>query len=230
MTLLLLSAVVVLGILGPLRVTGDRWPRFAIDTLHRDLSLLVIALLVLHIVTSVLDSFVSISFADAVIPFISSYRPLWLGLGAVAFDILVALVITSLVRRRLGYQRWRLVHWLAYASFPIAVLHGLGTGSDTKIWWMLLLTVACVAVVVVATCVRIVRAADPAPGLRVPALALSVLTPLALAVFALAGPLAHGWAARAGTPAKLLPHPARVRVSSATPFPLLPRARGPRRS
>jgi methionine sulfoxide reductase heme-binding subunit len=211
-TLLLLTLVVVLGILGPLRVTGGRWPRFAIDTLHRDLSLLVIALLLVHIVTSVLDTFVSISFTDAVIPFRASYRALWLGLGALAFDILLALVITSLVRRRLGYQRWRLVHWLAYASFPLAVLHGLGTGSDTKIWWMLLLTTACVAVVVVATCVRIVRAADPAPGLRGPALALSVLTPVALAIFALVGPLAHGWAARAGTPAKLLPHPARVPV------------------
>ncbi len=207
-TLVLLSAVVVLGILGPLRVAGGRWPRFAIDTVHRDLSLLVIALLVIHIVTSVLDSFVSISLTAAVIPFISSYRPLWLGLGAVAFDILLALVITSLVRRRLGYQRWRVVHWLAYASFPVAVLHGLGTGSDTKLWWMLALTAGCVGAVVAATCVRIARAADPPPGLRGPALALSVITPLALAIFTLAGPLAHGWAARAGTPTKLLAHPA----------------------
>jgi DMSO/TMAO reductase YedYZ heme-binding membrane subunit len=218
-TLLLLTAVVVLGILGPLRVTGGRWPRFAIDTLHRDLSLLVIALLVVHIVTSVLDSFVSISLTAAVIPFISSYRPLWLGLGTVAFDILLALVITSLVRRRLGYQRWRLIHWLAYASLPIAVLHGLGTGSDAKIWWMLLLTAACVAVVVIATCVRVARAESAVPGLRVPALALSVLTPVALAVFALAGPLAHGWAARAGTPTKLLVHPAPVRVSTRAAAP-----------
>jgi sulfoxide reductase heme-binding subunit YedZ len=222
-TLLLLTAVVVLGILGPLRVTGGRWPRFAIDTLHRDLSLLVIALLLVHIVTSVLDTFVSISLTAAVIPFISSYRPLWLGLGAVAFDILLALVITSLVRRRLGYQRWRLIHWLAYASFPVAVLHGLGTGSDAKIWWMLLLTAACVALVVIATCVRVARAESAVPGLRGTALALSVLTPVALAVFALAGPLAHGWAARAGTPTKLLPHPAPVRVSTHTVAPPAPR-------
>jgi hypothetical protein len=215
-TLLLLTAIIVLGILGPLRVTGGRWPRFAIDTLHRDLSLLVIALLLVHIVTSVLDSFVSISLTEAVIPFIGAYRPLWLGLGAVAFDLLLALVITSLVRRRLGYRAWRLVHWLAYASFPAAVLHGLGTGSDTKLWWMLLLTAACVAAVVLATCVRVVRAEHPPAGMRTPALVLSVLTPVALAGFAVAGPLASGWARRAGTPGKLLSHAAPVRISQRT--------------
>jgi DMSO/TMAO reductase YedYZ heme-binding membrane subunit len=216
-TLLLLTAVVVIGILGPLRVTGGRWPRFAIDTLHRDLSLLVIALLLVHIITSVLDSFVSISLSEAVIPFVlSSYRPLWLGLGALAFDILLALVITSLVRRRLGYRTWRFIHWLAYLSFPVAVLHGLGTGSDAKIWWMLLLTAACVIAVTIATCVRVARAERPAPGGRAPAFALSVITPVALAAFALAGPLAHGWAKRAGTPAKLLAHKTSIPVVART--------------
>ncbi|MDQ6836711.1 MAG: ferric reductase-like transmembrane domain-containing protein [Actinomycetota bacterium] len=202
-TLLLLTTSVVLGVLGPLRVTGGRWPRFAIDTVHRDVSLLVTALLLVHIVVSVLDSFVAISLTAAVIPFISSYRPLWLGLGAVAFDIMLALVVTSLVRRRLGYRSWRAVHWLAYASFPIAVLHGLGTGSDTKIWWMLALTAACVVAVLMATCLRVARA-DALPGLRMPALALSVVTPVLLAGFAILGPLAHGWARRAGTPSTLL--------------------------
>lgn len=218
-TLLLLTAIILLGILGPLRVSGGRWPRFAIDTLHRDLSLLVIALLLVHIVTSVLDSFVSISLTAAVIPFLSSYRPLWLGLGTVAFDLLLALVITSLVRRRLGYGAWRLVHWLAYLSFPVAVLHGLGTGSDTKMAWMLLLTAVCVAAVVAATCVRIARAQAPAAGLRTPAFLLSVLTPFGLAAFALAGPLAHGWARRAGTPSTLLRHAAPVAVAPRTPAP-----------
>ena len=106
--LVLLTISVVLGILGSLRfAVAPRWPRFAIDTLHRDVSLLVIVLLVVHIITSVLDSFAPIKLTDAVIPFVSSYRPLWLGLGALAFDILLALVVTSLVRRRLGYGRWR---------------------------------------------------------------------------------------------------------------------------
>lgn len=213
-SLVLLTAIVVLGILGPLRVTGGRWPRFAIDTLHRDLSLLAVALLLIHIVTSVLDSFVSISLTAAVIPFLSSYRPLWLGLGTVAFDLILALIITSLVRRRLGYRTWRFVHWFAYLSFPVAVLHGLGTGSDAKLWWMLLLTTVCVAAVVIATCLRITLAEGGSRELRVPAFTLALVVPVGLAVFALVGPLAHGWASRAGTPTKLLTHPAPVRVST----------------
>jgi hypothetical protein len=203
-SLILLTASVVLGILGPLRFAAPRWPRFAIDSLHRDVSLLVLVVLAVHIVTSVLDSFAPIKLTDAVIPFVSAYRPLWMGLGALAFDLLVALVITSLLRRRIGYSGWRAIHWLAYASWPVAVLHGLGTGSDTKVWWMLILTVICVAAVAVACWIRFARDEQQAPGVRSAALALTALTPLGLAIFTLAGPLQHGWARRAGTPSSLL--------------------------
>ena len=213
--LLLLTASVVLGILGSLRfAVAPRWPRFAIDTLHRDISLLVIVLLALHIITSVLDSFAPIKLTDAVIPFASTYRPLWLGFGALSFDILVALVVTSLIRRRLGYRTWRALHWLAYASWPVAVLHGLGTGSDTKTWWMLAVTAACVATVAWATVVRIARAEPDEGGLRGPALALTIATPIGLAIFALAGPLQTGWARHAGTPSSLLRKPATAAVAA----------------
>lgn len=203
--LLLLTASVVFGVLGSLRfAAGTRWPRFTIDSLHRDVSLLVIAVLVVHIVTSVLDSFAPVKLTDAIIPFVSAYRPLWMGLGALAFDLLLALVITSLIRRRLGYRTWRAVHWLAYASWPVAVLHGLGTGSDIKSLWMLALTVVCVAAVVLAVGVRLARAAPEYGGVRAAGNALLILTPLGLAIFTLLGPLQSGWARRAGTPASLL--------------------------
>jgi methionine sulfoxide reductase heme-binding subunit len=227
--LVLLTISVVLGILGSLRFSsGPRWPRFAIDSLHRDTSLLVIVLLVLHIVTSVLDGFAPIKLTDAIIPFATPYRPLWMGLGALSFDLLIALVVTSLLRRRLGYRAWRAIHWFAYASWPVAVLHGLGTGSDVKTWWMLLLTVACVAAVVVAALIRIGRAESATPGMRAGTAALALVAPLGIAIFALAGPLQHGWARRAGTPAKLLgasstaatTHGTPVASSTASPGPL----------
>jgi methionine sulfoxide reductase heme-binding subunit len=203
-SLVLLTFSVVLGILGSLRFSlVPRWPRFAIDTVHRDISLLVLVLLAVHIISSVLDSFAPIRLTDAIIPFTSAYRPLWMGLGALAFDLLLALAVTSLLRRRLGYGTWRAIHWLAYLSWPVAVLHGLGTGSDTKLWWMLLLTAACVAAVLVALLVRISRAASDTP-LRAPALVLSIAVPIGIAIFTLAGPLASHWARRAGTPARLL--------------------------
>jgi methionine sulfoxide reductase heme-binding subunit len=202
--LVLLTVSVVIGIVGSLRVSAVHWPRFAVDTVHRDVSLLVIVLLVVHIVTSVLDGFAPISLIDSIIPLHSSYRPVWLGLGALSFDLLLALAITSLVRRRLGYRRWRAIHWLAYASWPVAVLHGLGTGTDTKVWWMLALTAVCVVAVAAAICVRVARAELPVGGLRTPFLVLGLGTPVALAAFTLLGPLESGWARRAGTPASLL--------------------------
>jgi sulfoxide reductase heme-binding subunit YedZ len=203
--LLLLSTVVVLGTLGPTRVGGTRrWPRFALARLHRDLSLLTLAVLAVHILTSVLDTFAPIGWLDAIIPLHSAYRPVWLGCGAAAFDLLLALVITSLVRRRLGYTRWRRVHWLAYASWPIAVLHGLGTGSDVRAVWLQWMTIGCTLAVVLAICVRIARSRVATPGARLGWASLALLTPLGIGVFALAGPLRIGWAGHAGTPAALL--------------------------
>jgi hypothetical protein len=205
-SLVLLTAAVVLGIIGSVRFTAPRWPRFAIDAVHRDVSLLVVVVLAIHIITSVLDGFAPITLIDGVIPFASPYRPLWLGLGTLSFDLLLAIVITSLVRRRLGYRAWRAVHWLAYASWPVAVLHGLGTGSDVKQWWMLGLTAACIMAVLVAVWTRLAHVSSDHAGLRAPATALAVITPIGLAIFTLAGPLQQGWARRAGTPKSLLSH------------------------
>jgi hypothetical protein len=201
---LLLTVAVVLGVLNVQRYAARRWPRFVIDRLHRDVSLLVLAVLAVHIATSVLDAFAPIGLLDAVVPLSSAYRPLWLGLGALAFDLLLAVAITSLVRRRLGYQAWRAVHWLAYVSWPVAILHGLGTGSDTKQGWMLILTGLCVVAVLAAVVVRVLDAQPDWPALRPLSLAAAVLTPLGLIAFVLLGPLAPHWARRAGTPASLL--------------------------
>lgn len=203
--LLLLTASVILGVMGSLRFSAPpRWPRFTIDALHRDVSLLVLVLLVVHILTSVLDGFAPIRLIDAMIPFVSAYRPLWLGLGALSFDLLLAVVVTSVARRRLGYRSWRAVHWLAYASWPVAVLHGLGTGSDTKAWWTLALTAACVAAVMSATLVRIAQARAEPDRRRGVWAGLTIAVPVAVALFTVVGPLQRGWARRAGTPAKLL--------------------------
>ena len=129
-TLVLLSASVMLGITGTLRWRlGARTPRFVVDGLHRNVSLLVVVLLAAHIVTSLLDPFAHLRVLDAVVPLASRYRPLWLGFGALAFDLLVALIVTSVLRARLGLRAWRAVHWAAYACWPVAVLHGLGHGD-----------------------------------------------------------------------------------------------------
>lgn len=204
-SLLLLTAIIVVGVLGPMRVAPTpRWPRFATDTVHRDLSLLAVAVIVVHVVTTVLDGFAPIGLVDAVVPLHSDYRSLWLGLGAFAFDLMLALIVTSLLRRRLGYRSWRAIHWLAYVSWPVTVLHGLGTGSDTKQLWALALTFACVLAVAAAVGVRVKRSGGiPAPA-RTTAYGAVALTPVGLLIFTIAGPLAPHWSRRAGTPPSLL--------------------------
>ena len=214
--LVLLTISVCLGILGSVRFSAPRWPRFAVDTVHRDASLLAVVLIVLHVVFTVLDGFAPITLVDGLLPFLSPYRTLWLGLGTLSFDLILALVISSLVRVRLGYRSWRAIHWLAYVSWPVAVLHGLGTGTDTKQWWMLLLTVACIGAVVAAVLARI-GVVDRSRGtIRTGAYALAIVAPVGIGVFTVEGPLKHGWSRTAGTPVKLLGTTTRTIPVSAT--------------
>jgi sulfoxide reductase heme-binding subunit YedZ len=203
-TLILLTLSVALGVANVRRAQTERVPRFVFDAVHRNASLLAIAFLFVHIVTSLLDGFAPIRLIDVVIPFGSAYRPLWLGFGAVAFDLLIAVALTSVFRRRLGYRGWRSTHWLAYASWPVAVLHGLGTGSDTKTAWMLGLTGACMVAVIVAVVARATAGWPEHVAARVAALAASALVSVGLLVWLPSGPLAAGWAKRAGTPSSLL--------------------------
>jgi sulfoxide reductase heme-binding subunit YedZ len=157
-TLLLLTASVLLGVMTAGRFSSERWPRFLTAGLHRNISLLVLAFLALHVGTTVLDRFVSIPVTTAFVPFVSGYKPFWLGLGAIASDLLLALLATSLLRNRLGYRSWRWVHWAAYACWPIGLAHGLGTGADRATIWVFALTVGCAAAVAAAATWRLVTA------------------------------------------------------------------------
>ncbi len=212
MALILLTASVALGVLDVQRLSSPRWPRFVIDSLHRNASLLAVCFLFVHVLTSVLDSFTSIGLVEAVIPFGGSYRPFWLGLGAVSLDLMLAVVITSLLRARIGHGAWRATHWMAYASWPVALLHSLGTGSDTKSAWMLLLELACLAVVLAAVAVRAIGAWATEPRWSRLALGGGGAFALALALWLPGGPLGSEWARRSGTPASLLaPHKAHAK-------------------
>ena len=211
--LVLLTATVVLGIAGRARFAMPGLPRVVTAGLHRNLSLLVLALVAMHVLTTIADGYAPIGLASAVIPFDSAYRGLWLGLGTIAFDLLLAVALTSLLRDRLPYRTWRGVHWLAYVCWPIALWHGLGTGTDSKLSWLLALDALCVAAVAGAVWWRLSLAA-PGPG-RTAAITGSVLLLLATGIFVYVGPLQPHWAQRAGTPASLL-HTARRPVPSCT--------------
>jgi sulfoxide reductase heme-binding subunit YedZ len=161
-SLVLLSAVVVLGVLSSLRFEVQSWPRFLTTGLHRNLALTAVVFLALHIVTAVVDPFTHLGWLAAVIPFSSYYRTFWLGLGVIAFELLIAITVTSLVRGLIGHYAWRAIHWLSYASWPIAVVHSFGTGTDNLSTWMLAIDVVCIAAVIVSIGARLLmRSPDP---------------------------------------------------------------------
>ncbi|GLY75831.1 hypothetical protein [Actinoallomurus iriomotensis] len=200
--LLFLTGVVVLGVLSAVRFGGRRVPRFVIAGMHRNLTLAGLGFLAVHAGTAILDSYAPIDLADAVVPFASAYRPIWLGLGTVAFDTLLILTVTSLLRTRIGVRRWRVLHWSAYACWVTAFVHALGTGSDVRVPVFLLLAGVCGAVVLAVVAWRIAAPGPRRRGLR----AGAALTALIVLVFVIGwsadGPLRPGWAKRAGTPAR----------------------------
>ena len=157
-SLLLLTAVTVLGLISVVRWQRASWPRFVTADLHSNLALLSVVFVAVHIVAAILDPFAKLGITAAVIPFDSSYRPLWVGLGVISLYMFVAMIVTSLLRERIGQRAWRAVHWVAYAAWPLAVLHSAGSGSDAFSTWMLALQIGCVVVVVVALLFRLLAA------------------------------------------------------------------------
>jgi methionine sulfoxide reductase heme-binding subunit len=200
--LILLTATIELGIIGTARAASPRWPRLVTAGLHRNLALTATALVAVHVVTTITDPFVSISLVAAFVPFASSYRPIWLSLGALSFDLMLAVLITSLVRDRLSHRAWRAVHLLVYVCWPVALWHGLGTGTDTKLAWVLALNVSCVLAVIAAVWWRLSLSASPA--VRLAGRVTLAVAAMATVIFVLAGPLQPGWSLRAGTPPVLV--------------------------
>ena len=161
--LLLLTAVLVLGILVNRQGRLPGLPRFAVTDIHRNLSLLSVAFIAVHILTAVADTYVHIPLLSAVVPFASGYERLWLGLGAISLDLMAAMIVTSLLRGRLNRVVWKAVHLLAYASWPIAFAHSLGSSKDLQQGWLLLLAIACAAVVAASLTWRLAHAARQVP-------------------------------------------------------------------
>jgi sulfoxide reductase heme-binding subunit YedZ len=203
-SLVLLTASVGLGVSELVRFARPNWPRFVVAALHRNVSLLATAFLAVHITTAVADSFASIRITDVLVPFIGVYRPFWLGLGTLAFDLILALVITSLLRERLGFRAWRAVHWAAYAAWPLALVHGLGTGSDTRVRWAAAINVLCLAVVLAAVLTRVGWTRTVSSGRRTVAVLGSMTVAIGVTTWMLLEPMRPGWARKAGTPSTLL--------------------------
>jgi sulfoxide reductase heme-binding subunit YedZ len=134
-SLMLLAATVGLGLILAMRWRNSIFPTFLSEGLHRYLTTVVYVFVTIHVLTLLLDPFAKFSLADVLIPFVSSYRTFWMGLGICALELSLALGLSIYIRGLIGYRAWRLLHYGTYASFPLAYFHGLFTGSDTTSWW-----------------------------------------------------------------------------------------------
>jgi DMSO/TMAO reductase YedYZ heme-binding membrane subunit len=155
--LILLTLTLVAGVVNVRRYATPRWPRVVTALLHRNVALLAVAFLGVHVATAALDSYVPVGWLAAVIPFTSRWDRIWVGAGTAAVDVMIALVVTSLLRARMSYRSWRAVHWLAYLAWPLAVLHGLTAGTDSGAGWARSVYVASVIAVFGAVCWRVRR-------------------------------------------------------------------------
>jgi methionine sulfoxide reductase heme-binding subunit len=156
-SLLLLTAVFVLGVATSGHWRPRRLPAFATVGLHRSISLLAVSFLAVHVVTAIADPYAAVGPAAALVPFVAGRSAFWVGLGALSLDLTAAVIVTSLLRMRLGFRAWRGVHWLAYLSWPLALGHSLGIGSDTGTLWLRALAGGCVSAVVAALLWRLHR-------------------------------------------------------------------------
>jgi sulfoxide reductase heme-binding subunit YedZ len=203
-SLVLLTISVSLGILFSLRRRSRTWPLFVTDELHRYATLVFFVFLVLHITTVLLDPFTKFNIIDVVVPFLSPYRRVWMGLGILAAELALALAISGWVRGHLGYRVFRILHYATYVILPLALVHGLATGSDTKSGWGLAVYVGCVLCVGGLTVVRLGENAPSWRPIRFPALAAGAAGIAVLVLWVADGPLASRWVQASGTPESLL--------------------------
>jgi sulfoxide reductase heme-binding subunit YedZ len=166
--LVMFTISLVLGIVARSGRSVPGIGRFGVAELHRTAALTGVALIALHVGTLLLDPFAQLRLVDVVLPFLGSYRPIWLGLGTLAVDLLVVITVVSLLRERLGPRVFRAVHWATYALWPTALVHALGNGSDNGALWLRTLAGVCTAVVGLALAWRLSEAYDERGRVRIP--------------------------------------------------------------
>ncbi|MEP6976433.1 MAG: iron reductase [Thermoleophilia bacterium] len=154
-TFLLLTLSVALGLVLSARWKGRGWPRFVTNELHRFATLLALVFLGIHIAAVWVDPFTRFSAAGVFVPLAGSYRPLWTALGIVGFYLVLAIWVSTLLRRVIGYAWWRRLHGLAFVLYGFAFLHGIGAGSDSGTGWGAAIYFGSLGLVAVLTVWRI---------------------------------------------------------------------------
>jgi hypothetical protein len=198
----LLTGVVLVGVTlaGQLRL--KTWPKFAVTDLHRFGSLLVGVFVGLHVLTIALDTYTPFSLTQLAVPFTSTYRPVWVALGIVSTELLIAVAVTNALRGRIPYRWWRRAHFATFLVWAGATVHGIGAGTDSSALWLSAIYVVAVASVFAALVWRIfARRFGPVPLGGLAAAAAVAGAAMTLAV----GALPHGGTAKHVTAAATVP-------------------------
>ena len=182
----ILSVVVCIGISMGGKAQSRRWPRFSVEDIHRFGGLLVGSLIAIHVATIAVDSFLPFSVLNLVVPFTSSYRPLWTGLGIAAAELLLALAVTNHYRRRLPHSFWRKAHYANFAVWTLASLHGVMSGTDRGVWWLAIIYGLCIASVVTLLVWRFAQQTMRSGSVALAGVASVVVVPILIV-----GPLRH---------------------------------------
>jgi sulfoxide reductase heme-binding subunit YedZ len=163
-SLVLLTGTIVLGTLVATRVGGNAVGRFELNEVHRSISMIAMVFVAIHVVVTVIDSYVPVGYFALVIPFASSYRRLPVAIGTIAIDLMLAVWISSVVKERIQHRSWRFIHWLSWLCFASAALHGFLSGTDAYRPWSILVTVICCTLVLASAWWRIAMRPERAAG------------------------------------------------------------------
>jgi predicted ferric reductase len=148
--LTMFTIALVLGIIARSGRPVPGLGRFGTSDLHRTAALTGTGLVAVHVSTLLVDPYAQLKLVDLAFPFLATYRPLWVGLGTLAVDVLLVVTVASLLRQRLGPRLFRTVHWATYVLWPMALLHALGAGTNATSPWFRGLAIVCITAVVSA--------------------------------------------------------------------------------
>lgn len=158
----LLATSVVFGVVMAGRMHGKRPSRPWVLDVHRMLGGLAVLLVGVHVGALLLDSFVSFDVVDVLVPFASTSSPAAVAAGVVAFWMLAAVEVTSLLRNRIPNRVWRRVHMLSFAVFVLASAHFVAAGTDATSPVAIIGLLAVISTVVGVTLIRVMRLVAPA--------------------------------------------------------------------
>jgi sulfoxide reductase heme-binding subunit YedZ len=159
---------VLAGLVLKARPFGAALKAAAVADLHRFLAMLGLGFIALHASALVLDSTVRVSVAALFVPGLVPYRPLWSALGVLAAELMLLVYASSALRRRIGVRAWRRLHWVTYAVFALATVHGLAAGTDGGTLWAVALYGGAVGAVTAAAGWRALVPATKGGNARVP--------------------------------------------------------------